>query len=121
VADSGTGTSYILELVLGTPALPRFGRAARSYWQIMPEPLEIRRKRLIHHSLYTGMKETDLLLGAFARRHVPGFSAAELDEYERLLREPDPDLFDWATGRLPVPARCRGPVMSLLMNFKDID
>lgn len=100
--------------------MPRFGRAAGSYWQSMPESLEIRRKRLIHHSLYTGMKETDLLLGAFARQHVPGFAEAELEEYERLLREPDPDLFDWATGRRPVPERCRGPVMTLLMNFKDI-
>ena len=59
--------------------MPRFGRAAGNYWQSMPEPLEIRRKRLIHRSLYTGMKETDLLLGAFARQHVPGFAAAELD------------------------------------------
>ena len=36
------------------------------------EPVEIRRKRLIHRSLYTGMKETDLLLGAFARKELPG-------------------------------------------------
>jgi succinate dehydrogenase flavin-adding protein (antitoxin of CptAB toxin-antitoxin module) len=86
----------------------------------MSETLEIRRKRLIHQSLYTGMKETDLLLGAFARRHLPGFGAAELDEYERLLREPDPDLFDWATGRQVPPERCQGPVMTLLMNFKNI-
>jgi antitoxin CptB len=84
------------------------------------EPIEIRRKRLIHRSRYTGMKETDLLLGAFAQRHVPGFDAAQLDEYELLLQETDSDLFDWATGRAPVPERCQTAVMRLLQNFKDV-
>ncbi|HEX2116734.1 MAG TPA: succinate dehydrogenase assembly factor 2 [Alphaproteobacteria bacterium] len=84
------------------------------------EPIEIRRKRLIHRSRYTGMKETDLLLGAFAQRYVPAFDAGQLDEYERLLDETDADLFDWATGREPVPARCQNAVMRLLQNFKDV-
>lgn len=83
------------------------------------EPTEIRRKRLIHRSLYTGMKETDLLLGAFAQRYVPGFDAAQLDQYEQLLEETDVDLFDWATGRQAVPPRCQNAVMRLLQNFKD--
>lgn len=84
------------------------------------EPIETRRKRLIHRSRYTGMKETDLLLGAFAQRYVPGFDAVELDQYERLLEETDVDLFDWATGRQPVPQHCESPVMTLLKNFKDV-
>ena len=84
------------------------------------EQIEIRRKRLIHRSRYTGMKETDLLLGAFAQRYVPGFDAEQLDAYERLLAETDADLFDWATGRQPVPARCQTTVMRLLQNFKDV-
>lgn len=83
------------------------------------EPIEIRRKRLIHRSRYTGMKETDLLLGAFAQHYVPGFDVGQLDEYERLLDETDADLFDWATGRQPVPARCQNAVMRLLQNFRD--
>jgi antitoxin CptB len=83
------------------------------------EPIEIRRKRLIHRSRYTGMKETDLLLGAFAQRYVPDFDAGQLDDYERLLEETDADLFDWATGRQPVPARCQNAVMRLLQNFKN--
>ncbi len=84
----------------------------------MDEPLETRRKRLIHRSQYTGMKETDLLLGAFARRYVPTFSPAELDCYERLLDEPDPDVFDWASGLKPVPMSHQNAVMNLLLNFK---
>jgi succinate dehydrogenase flavin-adding protein (antitoxin of CptAB toxin-antitoxin module) len=99
------------------------GRARERYFQMSDasasEPIEIRRKRLIHRSRYTGMKETDLLLGAFAQRYIPGFDAGQLDEYERLLQENDVDLFDWATGRQPVPARCQNAVMRLLQNFKD--
>ncbi len=78
-----------------------------------------RRRRLIHRSLYTGMKETDLLLGPFAQRHVPDFSAEQLDRYERLLEEPDPDIFDWATRRQAVPERHEHDVMRLLQNFRN--
>jgi succinate dehydrogenase flavin-adding protein (antitoxin of CptAB toxin-antitoxin module) len=84
----------------------------------MRETLEARRRRLIYRSRYTGMKETDLLLGQFALRYVPGFHESELDQYERLLGEPDPDVFDWATGRAPIPHDHDNPVMRLLKNFK---
>lgn len=84
----------------------------------MSEPIELRRKRLLHRSQYTGMKETDLLVGAFARHHVPGFSAEQLDRYEQLLHAPDPDVFAWATGQLPVPAEYDTDVMALLKSFK---
>jgi len=83
-----------------------------------PETSEARRRRLIYRSCYTGMKETDLLLGPFAVRYVPGFSTEQLDRYERLLAEPDPDIFDWAIGRQAVPAAHDNDVMTLLINFK---
>ncbi|MGB1528083.1 MAG: succinate dehydrogenase assembly factor 2, partial [Candidatus Puniceispirillaceae bacterium] len=35
---------------------------------------QVRVKRLIYRSSYTGMKETDLLLGQFAARHLPELS-----------------------------------------------
>lgn len=84
------------------------------------ETIEIRRKRLIHRSRYTGMKETDLLLGRFAQRYLPTFGTAELDQYERLLGEPDASIFAWATGQSPVPAEHQHAVMTLLQNFKDV-
>lgn len=81
------------------------------------ETIEIRRKRLVHRSLYTGMKETDLLLGAFARAHVPGFDTERLDRYERLLQEPDPAIFAWAIGREAPPPEHDNDVMALLRQF----
>ena len=85
----------------------------------MPESLEERRRRLIYRSLYTGMKETDVLLGPFARRYVPEFSGPQLDRYERLLREPDPDILDWVSGRQAVPEVHEHDVMKLLKSFNN--
>lgn len=82
-----------------------------------PEPIEIRRKRLTHRSLYTGMKETDLLLGAFARRHVAAFDPGQLDRYEALLGEPDPAIYAWAIGREKPPPEHDHDVMRLLRDF----
>jgi succinate dehydrogenase flavin-adding protein (antitoxin of CptAB toxin-antitoxin module) len=84
---------------------------------MIEEPVEIRRKRLIHRSLYTGMKETDLLLGAFARKELPGLDSAGLALYEALLEEPDPAIYAWAIGREPVPAEHDNTVMALLRRF----
>jgi len=81
------------------------------------EPVEIRRKRLIHRSLYTGMKETDLLLGGFARRELAGLDQAGLDMYETLLAEPDPAIYAWATGDAPVPEAHDNDVMARLRRF----
>lgn len=85
----------------------------------MPESLEERRRRLIYRSLYTGMKETDVLLGPFAQQHLPGFSSAQLDQYEQLLKEPDPDILDWVSGRQDVPDVHDHDVMKLLKDFNN--
>lgn len=87
----------------------------------MTEDIEIRRKRLIHRSRYTGMKETDLLLGGFANEYVKGFSSDELDTYESLLEAGDPNIYVWAVGREPVPSEYDSPVMDLLKKFCTFD
>jgi succinate dehydrogenase flavin-adding protein (antitoxin of CptAB toxin-antitoxin module) len=85
----------------------------------MQDDLEARRKRLIYRSLYTGLKETDLLLGAFARAHLPLFDAGQLDRYEKLLDcNQDPAIYAWAVGRDPVPPEFDTDVMKLLKQFK---
>lgn len=45
-----------------------------------------------------GTKEMDLILGAFADRHLESLSPAELDAYEDLLDENDRDLHEWIGG-----------------------
>lgn len=85
---------------------------------MVDDDLETRRRRLIYRSLYTGMKETDILLGGFARSELPGFDASLLDEYERLLDTcEDPSIYAWAIGRDPVPPEYDGEVMRRLKAF----
>ncbi|HEX6959826.1 MAG TPA: succinate dehydrogenase assembly factor 2 [Ferrovibrio sp.] len=87
--------------------------------EIQREDIETRRKRLLHRSLYTGMKEVDILLGGFARQHLPTFSEHELDQYENLLENyDDPQIYAWAVGREPVPAHLDTGVMKLLKAYK---
>jgi antitoxin CptB len=84
----------------------------------MTGSLALRRKRLLFRSHHRGTKETDLLLGAFAERHLADFSEAQLDRYEALLEIEDGLLFAWATGRVPVPAEHDSDVMRLLRGFR---
>lgn len=85
----------------------------------MTESLQDRRKRLIYRSCYTGMKETDILLGRFAKVYVPDFDDGQLDRYEALLAtNEDPQIYAWAIGRDPVPTEHNTDVMALLKAFK---
>ena len=66
--------------------------------------LDARRRRLLFRAWHRGMREVDLIMGRFADAHIEGFSDAELDEFERLLDAPEPDLLAWVTGVAAVPA-----------------
>ncbi|MET4699942.1 antitoxin CptB [Constrictibacter sp. MBR-5] len=91
----------------------------------MDQPIEIRRKRLKFQSWHRGTKESDLILGRFADRYLDTFGDAELDAYEQLLDCPDPEIFDWISGRAAVPGNVESPVTKLLLKFdisaQDID
>lgn len=80
--------------------------------------LQNRRKRLIYQSQYRGVKENDIILGRFAQNHVHDLDTQALDDYEKLLQQPDNDIYDWLAGREKVPAEFDTPVMRLLLTFK---
>ena len=84
----------------------------------MDEATETRRKRLLYQSEHRGTKESDLLLGAFARTHLKDFSAVQLALYAALLEESDNDLFDWVSGRAAPPAERMSDVLRLLLAFR---
>jgi antitoxin CptB len=80
--------------------------------------LDPRRKRLLYRSVYRGNKENDILLGQFARAHIGELSEAELDQYEALLRVGDNDIFNWVSGRAPVPAEADSTVLRKIIAFR---
>lgn len=77
--------------------------------------LEEKRKRLIFRSWHRGTREMDLIMGGFADKHVPDFTDDELEFYEEVLQNPDPDLYDWITGRVDVPANLNNPIIERLL------
>lgn len=76
------------------------------------------RRRLVYRASYTGMKETDLLLGQFAKRHLPELSRSQLQEFEALLDAGDPSIFAWVRGDEAVPAAYDTAVFELIKNFE---
>jgi antitoxin CptB len=84
----------------------------------MPGELSARRKKLLYRSAYTGTKETDLLLGGFARRHMATLTDAQLDSYEALLEIEDPRLYKWISGMEEAPAAFQNDVLELIRDFK---
>ncbi|MEM1264839.1 MAG: succinate dehydrogenase assembly factor 2 [Pseudomonadota bacterium] len=63
------------------------------------EAPDVRLKRLRLRSWRRGIREMDLLLGAFADAELPGMSVSELDAYEAFMAEDDQSLFAWISGR----------------------
>jgi antitoxin CptB len=61
----------------------------------MTDDIEIRRRRAAYRACHRGTKEMDLILGRFAVARLPDMTAAELDDFERLLALPDPLLTQW--------------------------
>ena len=75
-------------------------------------------KRLVYRASYTGMKETDLLLGQFAARYLPQLGDDELDMFEALLDAGDPKILAWVQGDEDVPEAFQGTVMDLIKKFE---
>ena len=83
----------------------------------MSDSIEIRVRRLVYQASYTGMKETDLLLGHFAKKHLPNLTNEQLDMFEALLEAGDPSIFAWVRGDEQVPAEFDGPVLDMIKDF----
>ena len=66
--------------------------------------MDNRRKKLLFRSWHRGTKEMDIILGNFAEKHLAALDDTQLDAYESLLEVPDPDIYNWVTGKTPPPA-----------------
>ena len=62
------------------------------------------RKRLLYLAHHRGFKEADLLIGRFAKAHLPAMAPAELAAFESLLQHSDHAICDLIVGQGPPPA-----------------
>jgi antitoxin CptB len=83
--------------------------------------LDIRRKRLLFRCWHRGTREMDLILGRFADAELADLTDDELDELERLIELPDPDLYAALTGDRPITAEYAGPLFDRLKAFRAVD
>ncbi|MDY0874269.1 FAD assembly factor SdhE [Dongia rigui] len=81
------------------------------------EDLERQRKKLMFQCHHRGTKELDLVLGPFADAHLATMSAEELSVLTAFLSEIDPDIYDWLSGREPLPARLQSEMTQRLVAF----
>ena len=77
-----------------------------------------RARRLVYQSSYTGMKETDLLLGHFAKTHLVNLCDADLTDFENLLAAGDQWIYAWITGNEPVPDVYDTTVFGLIKDYQ---
>ena len=67
--------------------------------------IDPRRKKILFRCWHRGIREMDLVLGAFADAEISTLSDAELDQLETIMAEEDADLVKWVTGEMPIPER----------------
>eukprot|EP01132_Coremiostelium_polycephalum_P001212 gene1212-1530_t len=77
---------------------------------------DILRKRLLYQSKERGMLENDLLLGSFASKMIQQLSEEQLKQYDLLLQQPDPDIFNWILKKVEVPDEFDNETMKLLQH-----
>lgn len=68
----------------------------------------------LHWQCRRGMLELDELFERFLNTGYPALAASEKSLFAELLKEPDPDLYQW----LLIDEHCSGPYESLLRKIK---
>ena len=80
--------------------------------------IEQLKKKILYRSEYRGIKEMELLLNSFVKKHINDFSIVELKQLDDLLNFDDDSLFKWYLNKkveIKVP---NNKVSKLLKNFK---
>jgi len=83
--------------------------------------LDVRRKRLLFRCWHRGTREMDLILGRFADAEIAGLADDELDELERLIEVPDPDLYAALTGDRPLDPHSSGALFARIRSHRTAD
>lgn len=73
---------------------------------------------MIYRSKQRGWLEADILMGSWATLYVPTLTNDEMDEYEEILKEETIDVFNYISGKDPLPDHLKdSKVMKRLMDY----
>ena len=84
----------------------------------MSKNLNQQRKRILFRAHRRGTKESDIVIGGFAKAYVEDLTAAQLDRFEALLERNDPDVLGWVIGIATPPEKFDTDVLDMIKNFK---
>lgn len=73
-------------------------------------------KKLLYKSNYRGCKETDLVLGNFAHKYIDSLSDKELAEFEIIVNQMDPDIWDWLNNKSLAPNNISKELLEKIAN-----
>ncbi len=79
------------------------------------------RKKLYWRSIRRGMKESDLLLGGFARHNLHSMTETEIIQFEAILSLFDADFINYITDKKPIPDDLNTPIFHALKAFKSYE
>jgi antitoxin CptB len=79
--------------------------------------LDLRRRRLLFRAWHRGSREMDLIIGRFADAWIERMSERELDDFERLIEMPDPDLYSLVVEPIALPASDENELLRRLRAF----
>lgn len=74
-------------------------------------------QRLKYRAWRRGMRECDLVLGAFADARLATMSDDELTAFEALMEAPDDKLLTWILGSAEPDAEFAGPMLDRVIAF----
>ena len=74
-------------------------------------------KKLLYQSCNRGCKETDLIIGEFAKENLSTMSNDELESFSKILDLSDADIYDWYTKKKQLPPEHFSSTMKRLMNY----
>jgi antitoxin CptB len=74
-------------------------------------------KKLLYQSCNRGCKETDLIIGQFAKQNIEKMNDDELKIFEHILEQNDADLYDWYVKKKSVPKENLSSIMIQILKF----
>lgn len=75
-------------------------------------------KKLVYQSCNRGCKETDLIIGQFAKANIEKMSDSDLEIFKAILSFPDADIYDWYTKKKEVPIEKSSQIMTQILKFE---
>jgi len=85
---------------------------------ISSDGLNERKRRLLFRAWHRGMREVDLITGRFADAFIVDMSEAEVDEFERIMDVPEPELLAWVMGARETPAAFDTALFRKMRDFR---